>query len=113
MILKLDFGYSGITRTIEWNAALMDFPKIISYDGSNWEWVTYDSDPSGNVDIIMLWSKLKPYDPRYAQYAVNLEDVLFEDKLDSSITGCECAAKFSSFPQIHSHWCKKYSKDFK
>ena len=103
MRLRIHFG-QHTTKEVTWNKSFNDFPNIINYLGRNYEWVTYDQDPNGNMDFIFHFSELPPYDPNYNVYCPYW-DTLFPIGEDT----CECGAKFSSFEWDHMKFCRKWT----
>lgn len=105
MRLRIDFGTHGARKEISWWQSLDDFPKIFSYAGKKYEWFMYDKDASGQVDWVLLYTQMPTYDPNYYADMPSWES-LFGDREDK----CECGAIYTSFPQIHLFYCKKWTK---
>jgi hypothetical protein len=105
MKLRIDFGQIA-RKEVNWYNSLEDFPKLLSYHGKRYEWFMYDKDKSGQTDYILTFSELPTYDPNY--YA-EMEDF---DAIFGGAMGiqCECGAIYTSFPQFHMFYCKKWRK---
>jgi hypothetical protein len=103
MRLKVIFGFIN-SKEVSWFQSLHNFPNIIKYLGVNYEWLTYDDDPTGKVDQVLTFSPLMSYDPNY-DVACPLWSDLFPEGVDS----CECGAGWSSFSWDHMRMCKKWS----
>ena len=103
MRLRVEFGSLDV-KEVTWTKSLNDFPNIIKFLGRNYEWVTYDSDPTGKVDMILQFSELPTYDPNFGVYCPIWTDMFKEN--DST---CDCGARFSSFPWDHMRFCPKWT----
>lgn len=104
MRLRVQFGLID-TKEVFWYRPLEQFPQLIRFIGKNYEWVVYDTDPSGQVDTILVYSELPTHDPNFGVSCPTWNE-LFGD----SNAGCECGAAFSSFNWDHMRFCKKWTK---
>ena len=43
MTLFVNFGLNGTKKQVTWHKPLMDFPKLIRFQGSCWEWAIYNN----------------------------------------------------------------------
>lgn len=107
MKVRVDFGFHGPKREVNWYSDIRSFPSIFRFDGKYWEAQMFLEDANANVDYIILFSELKHFDPTY--YTVKVEDF---DRFFNNPFGdkCECGAIYTSFPQIHMFFCPKWSK---
>ena len=101
MRLIINFGHKGIKKDINWYKALMDFPKLIRFQGAKWEWAMYNNI---GADYELTFSQIATYDPNYYADMPSFEE-MFEW---SGATKCECGAIFSSFAWDHMRFCPKY-----
>ena len=102
MRLRVHFGQLD-TKEVTWDKSINDFPHIIKFLGRNYEWVTYDADNTGKVDMVLHFSELPTYDPNFNVYCPSWND-LFKD--DWGV--CDCGAKYSSFPWDHMRFCSRH-----
>lgn len=106
MRLKINIG-STDTKTITWNSRMDDFPKLFKYLGKPYEWVYYDRDLTGQVDMILHFYELPHYDPNFYADQPHWHEILLGN---SEIDLCCCGAKFSSFSWDHMRYCTYWSK---
>lgn len=106
MKLRVEFGINGSKREVNWYRDIEDFPTVISHDGNNWEWVSYEKDPLGHVDWILFFGMLRPHDSEYYSKVPSLDDIT-GGRME---TGCQCGAIYTSFPWDHMRYCPKWSK---
>lgn len=105
MRLRVKFGFID-TKDISWWNKIDDFPKIIKFLGRNYEWVYYDKDLSGTVDMVLHFSELPSYDPNY-----NVDCKTWNELFPEVLTyGCECGASHTSFPTFHMFFCRLWRK---
>jgi hypothetical protein len=105
MRLKIQFGLINYDE-MDWWRPLEDFPHIIKYLGSNYEWVLYDKDLTGRVDMILVYSEISRHDPRYG-----ISCTLWNDLNRSESNDCQCGARFDRhFPNSHMMFCRKWIK---
>lgn len=104
MRLKINFGLIEV-REVSWFQPLTSFPNIINYLGKNYEWVAFDTDPTGKVDQILIFSQLQTYDPNY-----NVVCPIWSEMFKDSFGACECGANFTSFPWDHMKFCQMWKK---
>jgi len=102
VIIHVELGFHGIIKEVIWNRSVSDFPKIVKYDEKNWEWVIL-KDGEYPIDFVFTFSELPKYDPNYGVYAVSLKDLCGEYDY-----GCQCGARFTSFPSVHMFYCPKW-----
>ena len=100
MRLRVDFGISAY-REVTWAGQLMDFPRIIKFNSSNYEWAIEDR--TGRYDYILTFSKLNTVDP-----AFNKPVYSWEELFGNGGYVCECGARHSSFPWDHMRMCKMW-----
>jgi hypothetical protein len=106
MKLKIELGMGGLIRYGNWYKALQDFPKVIAHGGSNWEWISYDADKSGQADYSLIFGKTSSYSSYYGVDAPMLDTVL-----DTGWgSKCECGSAYTSFPNVHMFYCPKWGK---
>jgi hypothetical protein len=103
MKLRIKFGLNSVEKEVEWFKDLMDFPKLIRYDGKKWEWATYDGSKYAGYDL--LFSQVATYDPTY--YA---DMQSFEELFEWNSTKCCCGAAYTSFNWDHMRMCPKWIK---
>jgi hypothetical protein len=104
MKLRIHLGQTH-KKEVSWWDRLDLFPSLLKYQGKNYEWFCYDTDPSGQVDSILNFSELPSYDPNYSVNCVLWTDMFKESELD-----CQCGSIHTSFPQIHMFFCPKWTK---
>ena len=98
--LTLLFGLSGPIRTVNWWKELEDFPKLLNFNGSKWEWVLYEVDNTRYTDYTLTFGQLATYDPNF--YATMPS---YEELFGGDLT-CDCGARFTTFPFDHMFFCK-------
>jgi len=106
MKLSLHFGLTEPKRTIYWHGEIGEFPTLILFKGSKWEFVLYQRDDTGVVDYICNFSEVPPYDPNFHATTYKNIDHLFE----SYGRKCECGAIYTSFPWDHMRMCPKWER---
>jgi hypothetical protein len=104
MRLRVELGYEAI-KEVTWYARLDDFPKLIKYMGFNYEWIMYDKDLTGKVDIVLSYARLPTYDPNYGVICT-----LWVDMYPDIPSECDCGAKYTSFSWDHMRMCKLWRK---
>lgn len=109
MKLKLNFGVAELPRTINWwGGHITSFHKLVLYKGKKYEFYMYDEDPSKQVDYICIFKFLDSYNPTsHATTFFNIDSMFDESDW---LGKCECGAIFTSFPNHHMLFCKKWSK---
>jgi len=105
MRLKVKFGLID-DREIYWYRPVEDFPHLIKFLGRNYEWFMYDTDKTGAVDMILIYSELPSYDPNYNVDCLTWKEIAG----DINRNECECGAKFTSFSWAHMFYCTKWTK---
>jgi hypothetical protein len=100
MRLRIQFG-SVNTKEVNWYDNVNHFPTIVKFLGRNYEWVFYDKDLTGKVDMVLIFSELQTYDPNYYVTAP-----LWTDLFPEKIGACECGAAYSSFGFDHMRYCR-------
>lgn len=103
MRIRVRFGLID-DKEVLWYRPLDDFPHLIKYLNRNYEWITYDYDPTGKVDHILVYSEVPTYDPNFGVVCPSWQD-LFKD---TSTNSCECGAKHTSFPWDHMRLCRQW-----
>jgi hypothetical protein len=100
MKLVVKFGMS-IKKEVDWYRDVMDFPKLLRFQGSKWEWAMYNG--SGQ-NYELTFSQIGSYDPSFYMDMPSFED-MFEwaggDK-------CVCGALYTSFTFDHMRFCPKW-----
>jgi len=104
MRIRVQFGLID-NRDVNWYQPVENFPTLINFLGKNYEWVMYDKDISGAVDMILIFSELHSYDPDYTTVCPIWNEMFGESRIM-----CDCGAKFTSFPWDHMRMCKKWTK---
>ncbi len=104
MRLKIQFGTID-SKEVVWWKDIDSFPHLIRFLGRNYEWVIYDKDLTGKVDMILLFSELPNYDPNY-----DVDCPLWSDLFPDNIDGCACGAAYTAFPTFHMFFCPKWKK---
>jgi hypothetical protein len=101
MKLVINFGHNGIKKEVDWYRQLMDFPKLIRFSGSKWEWAMYHNVGS---TYELTFSQIATYDPNYY-----VDMPSFEDMFEWGVTDkCVCGAIYSSFQWDHLRYCPKH-----
>lgn len=100
MRIKVQFGNVD-TKEISWHDNVMNFPQLIKYLGRNYEWAVYDKDLTGKVDWILIFGEVPSYDPNFY-----VDAPLWTDLFNEPVGGCECGARYSSFPWDHFRYCR-------
>lgn len=107
MKLKLQFGMNEPRREANWHRRIDEFPTLVLYKNSKWEFVMYQRDDTKESEYILFFSMVKSYDPNW--HANTYESIDY--CLDSGWGGkCECGAAYTSFPQLHMFFCPKWTK---
>lgn len=101
MKLFIIFGYGTPKKEVNWYRDLMDFPKLIRYSGSKWEWAMYHNIGS---DYELTFSQIATYDPNFYADMPGFEDMFEWGNVDK----CECGAAYSGFTFDHMRFCKKW-----
>jgi hypothetical protein len=104
MKLRIKFGLID-SREVSWWKTLHEFPNIIKFLGRNYEWIVYEEDPIKRVDYILTYSELPTYDPNY-----NVECSTWNELFGDTWNACECGAKFTTFPEAHMFYCRRWTK---
>jgi len=110
--MKLSLILGDKQHTVMWDKDLSDFPHVVQYDKKYWEWVSWDKDPDGLVDQVLMFGET-----RESALLVNMFGVLFPVpdlaqmfQLDTVSGPCECGAeKTHGKNTTHSPWCPKYT----
>lgn len=102
MRLRVIFGFAA-TKEVNWWQPLHNFPNIIQFNGRNYEWVTYDDDPSKQVDQVLQFSPLMSYDPNF-----NVACPIWEDLFPEGDDRCQCGAKYGLVDWDHMRFCPKW-----
>jgi len=100
MKLVINFGLN-IKKEVYWYKDVMDFPKLIRFNGNKWEWSMYQSSGNG-YDLI--FSQVATYDPNYYVDMPSFEEMFEWD----STNKCECGAIYSSFNWDHLRYCSRW-----
>ncbi len=102
MRITIRFGFDH-KKEVSWYQDIMDFPKLMKFNGKRWEWFSYQKDPNSSWnDYELTFSELPVYDPSYYSDMKSFEEMFEGAKGD----GCECGAAFSSFKWDHMRLCK-------
>ena len=104
MRIRVQFGFAHV-KEVYWYKPIENFPHIIKFLGKNYEWVMYDKDLTGKVDTILIFSEIPSYDPNYNVYCPIWSDMYKDDWM-----ACECGADFTSFPNFHMFYCRKWTR---
>ena len=102
MNLVLNFGLNGAKKQVTWHKPLMDFPKLLRFQGKCWEWAIYNSIGS---DYELIFSQIPTYDPNYYAEMSSYEE-LFE--WSNKSYDCCCGAAWTSFEWDHLRFCPKH-----
>lgn len=97
--LTINFGHNGVKKQVNWYKDIMDFPKLLRFQGKSWEWAIYQN--MGN-DYELTFSQIPTYDPNYYTEMPSYEN-MFEF---SGSDVCECGSAYSSFKFDHMMFCK-------
>lgn len=106
MKLKLQFGQFEPKRELNWWQGVRDFPNLVLYKSKKWEFFMYDQDPSMQCDYICYFSEINPQNPIWNNRFQDI-DPLFETGWGGK---CECGAAYTSFPNAHMFFCRKWTK---
>lgn len=97
----ISFGHEGPKKEVNWYRDLMDFPKLLKFQGLPWEWAMYYE---VGKDYELTFSKIPTYDPNFY---VEMES--FEEKFEwHNSDRCTCGAAWSSFSWDHLRYCGKH-----
>jgi hypothetical protein len=115
MTLKLRFGKLDGTEEIlfvNWNGTkVTDFPLVSIYNNRYWSFVFYDK--GTDTDYVLLFSETKASGLPCDMFGIPLPSTNLHEYLkinESPVRPCECGAKFTSFPSMHSYYCPLWSK---
>ena len=101
MKLYINFGLT-IKKEVKWYRDVMDFPKLLRFNGSKWEWAMYQS--LGN-NYELTFSQIATYDPNYYVDMPSFEEMFEWDNRDK----CCCGAAYNSgFTWDHLRYCPKW-----
>lgn len=101
MRIRINFGIID-TKEIDWPKDVSDFPTIVKFLGSNYEFVLYDDDITKTVDKIFYFSELPRYDPNYGVDCITWSEIANE-----SPTTCECGSRYGGG---HFFYCKLWRR---
>ena len=101
MKLNINFGLTGPKKEVNWYRELMDFPKLLSFNGSKWEWAMYNK--IGN-DYELTFSQIATHDPSFYADMPSFE-TMFEYGVSDR---CVCGSAYSSFKFDHMRFCPKW-----
>lgn len=101
MKLIIKFGHDGPKRQVDWWRDVMDFPKLIKFEGKRWERVISSGPYGGAYDL--TYSQIPMYDPHYYD-----EMPSFEEMFEWGSEKCQCGAVYTSFSWDHMRFCPKY-----
>ena len=86
MRLVISFGLTT-KKEVDWHRDVMDFPKLLRFQGKKWEWAMYNG--SGQ-NYELTFSLLSSYDSTF-----NMDMPSFEDLFEyGSYNKCECGAVY-------------------
>lgn len=100
MKLIINFGYGGSKKQVDWYRDVMDFPKLLRFQGNKWEWAIYHN---VGKDYELTFSQIPTYDPNFYVDMPSFED-MFEFNLDK----CVCGSIYSSFAWDHLRYCPRW-----
>jgi hypothetical protein len=101
--LKLKFGIDATPIQCDWQKKILDFPKVVSYNFRNWEWIVYnDVGTIAGTMYELIFGELKIYDPRAIEDHPTLAEIIGE----SNDGKCDCGG--DNNPGSGGHWifCK-------
>ena len=87
---------------MQWHKDILDFPKVISFFTTYYEWVAYDRSKNPGVDYELIFGKIGDDDVRTKW--PNIPDLI--DLLNERVV-CECGSKKLGHPS-HSSWCPEF-----
>jgi hypothetical protein len=106
MRFRCHFGLNEPPRECAWWKPIQEFPPLVKFKGTKYEFVMWGPDPTNQVDYILHFSQMATYDP-------NWHATVYED-IDHLFFGygqtCECGAIYSSFPWDHMRFCRLWTK---
>ncbi len=102
MKLKLQFGLNEPPLLFDWPSRVDDFPGLVLYKKTKWEFVIYDDDDTGEAKYVFTFSRVQNYDPNW--YATTYVDI---DSLIASTKECGCGAKGG---EGHFLFCPKWTR---
>ena len=103
MRLTINFGHHGTKKEVNWYRDLMEFPKLIRFQGLKWEWAMYNTI---GEDSELTFSQIPTYDPNFYTDMPSFEDMFEWGQSDK----CVCGAVYTSFPWDHMRFCGKWIK---
>lgn len=107
MILIVEFSLGGDKKEIYWYEDLLKFPKVITYQGSCYEWIAYSLDSGGSAATLLFGNvSIHAY-----PFPVPSFEGLFVDRTERITPNeCTCGAKYDrEFPDNHLQMCKLWS----
>lgn len=105
MKIKIEFGLSDGVEIVNWYRDIVDFPKLLRYQGSVYEFAMYRADPTLQTDYIFNFSQTNRYLTRWEDIPV-FRDMFSFPAWDAN---CQCGSKHDKGnPKHHYEFCPKY-----
>lgn len=105
MKIKVEFGMYDGSEIINWYRDISDFPKLLRYQGSVYEFAMYTPDTTLQNDYIFTFSQTSRYRARWEDIPV-FKDMFGPPAWNST---CQCGSKYDKGnPKHHYEFCPKY-----
>lgn len=104
MRIRLILSHAG-DHIIDWPKDIHSFPKAIRAYGRVYEAISYDRIDEFGILYEYTFGEMKNGSAYPWETPVDLEVLKYGDE---TYYGCQCGAKYTSFPQIHMFFCRKY-----
>lgn len=101
------FNAGGPQKEVYWHDDLLNFPKVITFQGNCYEWITCNLNSDGISATLLLGSASIHAYP----FPVPSFERMFEEKTELiKINECTCGARYDrEFPNNHMFMCKLWS----
>lgn len=105
MRIKLILTHAS-DHIIDWPKDIHSFPKSIRAYGRIYEAMAYDKVDEFGILYEYHFSEISKHGSSYPwETPVDLDVLKYSD---DAYYGCQCGAKYTSFPQIHMFFCRKW-----
>lgn len=86
------------------------FPKFVRYDGNYWEFLSYQTDPSGVVEWVIMLAESDFDATKDTMVVLDMDSPYFTNDISYGAK-CECGAAYErGFENAHSSWCQRWEK---
>lgn len=107
--MKLALLFGEKKRIVDWDKLPSEFPRVVKYLNKYWEWISWESDKTGDTAHVYFFGEKKEYslptDIHGQLFPIPEIELMFGVEIKTS---CECGAE-TTYGQNTSHvfWCPK------